>query len=316
MPTILLVDDTDFDRQVAAHLLQDVPDAVVCVASCGADALALLTTREIDLVVSDLRMPGMSGLDLLDRMREEHPLVPVVIMTSQGSEELAVDALRRGAASYVPKANLPRDLASTAATVLEAAARRRGESLLMDCLAMSHQQFEIPNDRTLVPRVVGCVQETLARLGLCDDRARTRVGVAMEEALVNAIVHGNLEVSSELRERADDSFSRLVESRRRQLPYAERRVTVVIRATPDEAAIIVRDEGPGFDVSKLPDPTDPENLVKCSGRGILLMRAFLDEVAYNETGNEVTMTKRRGGEQPVPTSPHRRTTRRQLAAAT
>ena len=53
----------------------------------------------------------------------------------------------------------------------------------------------------------------------------------------------------------------------------------------------VRDEGPGFDPSKLPDPTDPANLEKISGRGLLLMRTFMDEVRFNATGNEVTMVK-------------------------
>jgi anti-sigma regulatory factor (Ser/Thr protein kinase) len=55
----------------------------------------------------------------------------------------------------------------------------------------------------------------------------------------------------------------------------------------------MRDEGPGFDPKELPDPTDPENLLKLSGRGILLMRTFMDDVKFNDRGNEVTMVKRR-----------------------
>ena len=56
---------------------------------------------------------------------------------------------------------------------------------------------------------------------------------------------------------------------------------------------MVRDEGNGFDPTILPDPTDPANLEKSSGRGILLMRTFMDEVVFNEVGNEVQMLKRR-----------------------
>ena len=56
--------------------------------------------------------------------------------------------------------------------------------------------------------------------------------------------------------------------------------------------IAIRDEGKGFDPGSLPDPTDPENLIKASGRGLLLMRAFMDDVFHNETGNEVTLIKR------------------------
>ena len=59
-----------------------------------------------------------------------------------------------------------------------------------------------------------------------------------------------------------------------------------------EATFVVRDEGPGFDVASLPDPTDPENLTKASGRGVILMRTLMDEVHYSTAGNTVTMIKR------------------------
>ena len=57
--------------------------------------------------------------------------------------------------------------------------------------------------------------------------------------------------------------------------------------------VSIRDEGDGFDPSKLPDPTDPENLDRPCGRGVMLMRAFMDDVRYNATGNEVTLVRKR-----------------------
>ena len=54
---------------------------------------------------------------------------------------------------------------------------------------------------------------------------------------------------------------------------------------------MIRDEGPGFDPASIPNPTDPEYLERPSGRGMLLMRSFMDELTYNDTGNEVTMVK-------------------------
>ncbi|MFM8274381.1 MAG: ATP-binding protein, partial [Gemmata sp.] len=83
--------------------------------------------------------------------------------------------------------------------------------------------------------------------------------------------------------------------RRTLHPYAPRRVYVTARLTPEQATFVIQDEGPGFDVTKLPDPTDPDFLERASGRGILLMRAFTDEVRYNTTGNRCTMVKRRDG---------------------
>lgn len=56
---------------------------------------------------------------------------------------------------------------------------------------------------------------------------------------------------------------------------------------------MIRDEGPGFDSTSLPDPTDPVNLEKVSGRGLLLIRTFMDEVRHNPKGNEIVLVKRR-----------------------
>jgi len=84
----------------------------------------------------------------------------------------------------------------------------------------------------------------------------------------------------------------VIEERGRTLPYSGRRVRVTARIARDRAEFVVRDDGAGFDVGKLPDPTDPDNLAKCSGRGVLLVRMFMDEVRFNAQGNEITMVKK------------------------
>ena len=81
--------------------------------------------------------------------------------------------------------------------------------------------------------------------------------------------------------------------RLRESPYKDRRIDVRVTLTPDEARFVIRDEGPGFDLAKLPDRTDSANLEKISGRGVMLMFMFMDDVDYNNVGNEVTLIKRR-----------------------
>ncbi|MES1260202.1 MAG: ATP-binding protein, partial [Acidobacteriota bacterium] len=72
------------------------------------------------------------------------------------------------------------------------------------------------------------------------------------------------------------------------------RIFVSVKVTNTQAIYVVRDEGPGFDPTTLPDPTDPTNLDSPCGRGLLLMRTFMDNVIYNDKGNEVTLFKERG----------------------
>jgi anti-sigma regulatory factor (Ser/Thr protein kinase) len=119
-----------------------------------------------------------------------------------------------------------------------------------------------------------------------------RVGVALEEALVNALFHGNLEVDSELREQDNEAYHAVAEERRGQSPYRNRKIFVDAHLSREKAVFVIRDEGPGFDPESLPDPTDPANLERVSGRGVFLMKTFMDELRFNPSGNQVTLTKR------------------------
>ena len=95
---------------------------------------------------------------------------------------------------------------------------------------------------------------------------RIRVGIALNEALLNAIQHGNLELNSDLRQEDEQVFRDLGEERRRQPPYRDRRVHVRATLSRSEAVYVVEDEGPGFDPATVPDPTDPANLERIGGR--------------------------------------------------
>ena len=153
--------------------------------------------------------------------------------------------------------------------------------------------YTLDNDAELVPALIVQLQPYLIRFGICDAGGCVRVGIALEEAVSNAIHHGNLELSSALREEGNDAYDLLAQARRREAPFMHRRVRIRARFSHDEAVYIIRDEGPGFDPQAIPDPTDPANLERESGRGLLLMRSFMDDVTYSSTGNQVTLVKRR-----------------------
>lgn len=153
--------------------------------------------------------------------------------------------------------------------------------------------FSLPSDRRQVRSAVSRLQDFGMIIGVFTEGDRVRVGLALEECLLNAIIHGNLEVSSKLRESDDGSYDALVEERAGKSPFKDRRVDVVARSSGDAVEFTIRDEGAGFDVASLPDPTDPEHITCVHGRGVLFMRAFMDEVRFNAKGNEVTLNKRK-----------------------
>ena len=111
------------------------------------------------------------------------------------------------------------------------------------------------------------VLKDLERHRFCEE-ATFAVKLALEEALTNAIKHGNQNDPS-------------------------KPVTVRFAVTDEKAVIIVRDEGPGFEPDETPDPTTPDRLPLPDGRGIMLIRAYMDEVRYRDQGREVYIVKRR-----------------------
>ncbi len=189
-------------------------------------------------------MPQLDGLELVSRIRRDYPGLPVVLMTAHGTEEIAMQALRSGAAGYVAKRNLARDLSRTLENVLALIRASSAEQQLMECFSELSSCFVLVNDTTLVPPLVGRLQQQLQRTRMFNENVLLRVSLALREALVNAIEHGNLELSSHLRERDDDSYLQELRRRSDLEPYRSRRVTLAARETRDDVSYVIRDEGP------------------------------------------------------------------------
>jgi CheY-like chemotaxis protein/anti-sigma regulatory factor (Ser/Thr protein kinase) len=292
MATILVVDDLAMQRQLVNGLLSRLPGNQLVFASNGKEALSKLAAYPADLVLTDLLMPEMDGLELLRAVRRDHPQLPVILMTAGGSEQIAVQALQEGAASYVPKRAMGRRLAETVNSVLAASQAERTHSELGKRLTSQEFTFALENDATLVLALPSFLKPYLITAGLTDNLALTRTHMVLEEALVNALYHGNLELGDALKEKGPDELAELATRRATESPYKERRIHIRASLTPERAEFTIHDDGPGFNIATLPDATDVASLDRPRGRGVLLMRTFMDEVRYNEAGNAVTMTKR------------------------
>jgi len=126
--------------------------------------------------------------------------------------------------------------------------------------------LELPSDLTLMNAVLDYLLGRVAKMGMIEVE-QSNLYIALDEAFVNAVKHGN-----------------------RQDPEKLLRVTAELSA--HEAIFTVEDEGDGFDVREIPDPCDPANLFKSSGRGVLLIYNIMDEVEYSGRGNKLKMVAR------------------------
>lgn len=301
MRKILVVDDSAVDRRLVGGLIEKYSENAapnmaftIIYANDGKEGLIAAARERPAIVVTDLQMPEKSGLELVEAIKREQPSLPVILMTGHGSEEIAIQALERGASSYVPKRRLAADLMETIENILEVVGVKREQQRVLDQYWLqSESHFELPNDLGNIAPLIGLLQESLTRMRVCSEHELIRVGVALREALSNAIIHGNLEIGSQMRETDEAAYYRLIDERRHSEPYKNRLVTLIAEESRSEAIYVVRDEGSGFDASNLPDPTDPDNLERVSGRGLLLIQTFMDDVEFNDRGNEITMIKRR-----------------------
>ncbi len=292
MGRILIVEDSATQAIAIRIRLERAGYHVDC-AEHGAVAVAAMQSQLPDLVLTDLHMPEMNGLELVEHIRAEHPSVPVVLMTADGSEEIAAQALRTGAASYIPKKHLDRDLLPVIADIVTMIDQLRGQDLVTGAIVSSETVFEFGNNYDLASKLVAQLEKDLQRLDYDDENGVFRVVLALKEAVVNAIEHGNLELDSNMRDIDENNYHKLAKQRQQQEPYASRKIQLHSRISPTQVMFVIRDQGPGFDPGKIPDPTDPENLTRGHGRGLMLIQSFMDHVEHNQQGNEITLIKYR-----------------------
>jgi len=293
-----VAEDSSTQVVLIRGILEDA-DYEVDVVTDGKQALQRLEEGgDYDLVLTDMVMPEMDGLQLVRAIRAHHTGTPVILMTGKGTDELAIEALEDGAAGYVPKSRMSDRLVDEVTQVLHMASMERSYKGLLDCLGRTQFVFDLENNVSLIGPLVDLLQQMMMGMHLCDSTARLRVGVALEHALLNALFRGNLEIGPEemlnTREMLfEGDAPQLVEERLSQPPYCDRKIYLDALLTGEEATFVIRDEGSGFDTSKVPNPGVPDSLEQEGVHGLLLMQTFMDEVVFNDKGNEVRMVKRR-----------------------
>lgn len=295
-PKVLVVDDSPVDRQIVGGLLEMDPFIQVQYAESGRAALEKIEQDVPKLILTDLVMPEMDGLEFVKAVTSQHAVLPVVLMTAHGSGAVAAEALRQGAASYIPKSQLADRLLGTVQRLLGMVRGQHNYERLVEYQQRAEFTFSLKNKASLIDPVIGLVHDTASAARFSDARGRLQMAVALEQALLNSLYHGNLELNGQqLAEAREQSAlgkrQTVVEQRKSEQPYCDRRILVDIRISREQARFVIRDDGPGFDVRSLPQVDDPTVLEQHEGQGLVLMETFMDEVTFNDKGNEVVMVK-------------------------
>ena len=261
---ILIIDDFDD----LASSLRDVFNAAgheVQIVESRVDALAVDDINDFDLVITDLAhepVPEVIAYQANGNGSKGAGCIPEPPEAEKGEQVKAF----KFCASHFRREEFDEDeLKSFIETVLNFKSRYVDTA---DFVKQLHEkiEFELPSALSPMHCILDYLLRRVEKLGVIDPE-QSNLFVALDEAFVNAVKHGN-------------KFN------------TQKLVRVTAELSSREATFTVEDEGEGFDVNSIPDPLDPENLFKTSGRGVLFIYNIMDEVKYNERGNRLTMIKK------------------------
>ena len=275
---ILIVDNNDELRAILENALGSLGYEAV-VTGDRDEALSRNDLDQFDVIISDLteedpqsysQSTGQSAAPSTDKsngklVNEQNRRCLLTAVTANAAEPVIVKAFKMVAANYLRLPYNKDELREIVEQTLSYKLRYVDDPSL---LSHTHEkiEFELPSDLALMNGVLQYLLARVAKLGLIAPE-RSNLFIALDEAFVNAVKHGNKNDPTKL-------------------------VRVGAELSPKEACFTIEDEGEGFDVQTIPDPRDPANLFKSSGRGVLLIYNIMDEVEYNAQGNRVKMVKR------------------------
>lgn len=256
---ILIIDDHN-DLAVALTEVLSHQGHEVRTVEDRAAALAIDDIYDYDIVITDLDVenvlvPGGSN-------GNSAVCLPRNIQDYQGQH---IKAFKICASNFRRQEMEEEELKELVATVLDYKLRVVDKEEYVRGIHESIE-FELPGVMSVMHVVLEYLLRRVDKLGVVKTD-ESNLFVALDEAFVNAIKHGN---------KFDPS----------------KNIRIAAEVSKTEARFTIEDEGEGFDVNNIPDPLDPQNLFKPSGRGVLFIYNIMDEVKYNERGNRLTMVKK------------------------
>jgi len=274
MTRILVADDDRTTRLLLSETLRAQKYTIVCVED-GAAALKKMNAGKFDLVLLDMWMPKINGLEVLKKLRNAKKRPKVIVMTSDDAPETLLSAIREEAYQYVSKPVEPRALVSLVRETLE----KKADVAPIEVVSATPTWVELLVSCSLAE--AERIENFMAHLktGLSDDVQRA-VGQAFHELLLNAVEWGG----------------KLDASRKVRISYLRAKRMLMYR---------IADPGPGFKFTELehaaishaPDsPTMHDEFrqkkgLRPGGFGLLMTKASVDELLYNEAQNEVVFVK-------------------------
>ena len=291
-PRILYAEDDRVTRELFRSFFARMGWAYEVVAD-GDAAVRSVAQHSYDVVITDLRMPGLTGLDVLRHIRQSSPHQAVIVITGSGDVADMLGLLREGASDIIQK---PVDFDTVEKSILRVVSsvrERESEKRLYRFVEDEHTRLVMTSKDLSETRLPLFIAERLYRGGKIDLNCKLRMDLAFQEALTNSLEHGNLELDSEWKDEIDssgiDRYSLVKRQRLLDPVYAGRLIEIEIDFDGRCVSVAIKDAGRGWCGPNSAKPLS-EN-VACHGRGLALIYASMDKVLLTDEGRRIVLVK-------------------------
>ena len=286
---VLVVEDDYSSRELLKICIEK--EGYQCkTADDGVEGFNIFKQYNPDVIISDVRMPHMNGMELLEAIRKISKDVIIVFITGHGNEELALQALQLGANNYLKKPIDITEIKSIINRYFDVIKSKAIETNIVDLITLREMEIEIDSDMNLVQSLANYLSEKTGNY--FDSKERMRIELGLNELLINAIEHGNWDISFEEKNAAllENRIGELYNLKRNDPSNSNKKVLVQFRQSETFCEWIITDDGKGFNWKMIPNSADSQ-LSTMKGRGILLSRLQFDELEYIGKGNMVRIKK-------------------------
>ncbi|PIE35081.1 hypothetical protein CSA56_05610 [candidate division KSB3 bacterium] len=289
MNILLIDDDENLLKRLARPLKKCGHSISEAIDGRQGWELFLENPHRFDVIVTDIKMPVLDGVELLKRLRKKNYDTPVIIISDCEDIKSSIEVLRFGAFDFLLKPFQVKELVEILKK-LEAIHENQKELFRGLPFFTEDITISIHSQTQQIPHIGAFLQERVKLFCKMHKISIHNIGLCLHEALVNAVVHGNLEIPSSLKNESPEHFNRELKRREADSRYAERKVFVRCKVTANQLIFDIEDEGNGFEATELVGLANPL-MMSPSGRGVLIIMALMDEVSWNDTGNRITMIK-------------------------
>lgn len=287
---ILFLDDEEMIRDLFREIFGIIHDLTLI--GSAEEALEVCKDKSFDLIITDVRLPKMSGIDFISRLRDKEINTPFIVITGNQDIEISIRALRLGAVDFFIKP-FRMDAIRHSLQKFENLFIFSQELISKNHFQLTHskQNFAIKPSLKNLNQYVNLVMRSISLIpGIHTDDILS-IKLALYELLGNAIEHGFAGISYEHKASLLSSDVDYVDHVDQICSNINECVLLEIGFEDQKVYVSLKERGAGFDPSKVPDPVTDPNASYLSGRGIFLARMNVDELVYNDIGNEVSFSK-------------------------